>query len=399
MLTPSAAPPLPEGSPATQQLLVVDDPDDPPEHPSGWELVGTTDYLYGPTGRWSADAVVWNRSPRTGFLHPGFGVSHLAEARGHRAFPSARSLALADAPAPPPRLREPGAPPTLGVLYDVGSPVRPCRPDSVEHIARIAAKRGARTRVFDAGSLDALSGCDALLVRAETGVGNAAWRFAVAAERMGIPVIDDPGAILVASNKAWQAERFSRRGIPLPRWRLVHAGNAREVGEELGFPCVLKQAYGCCGREVQRIADPAELEASVRALAALDTLLIAQRFVPGDFDWRVAVLEGSLLFAARYHYVPGYWKGARWHGEEAEIGVTEAVPKERVPPAIAACALAAAREVGAGLYGMDIKETPEGAALLELNDNIDIDVDCEDAAEGEPLYHRLLDALLPERDG
>lgn len=395
MISPGAAPLPPTTEVGAQQLLVVDDPDDVPEHPSGWEVVHVRDYIFGGAERWGPSTTVWNSSRETGFLEPGFCVSHQAEARGHVVVPSARALVRAAAPLTPPAPRDPGPHPTLGILYDEDSIVRPCRPDTIRYICDVAASMGVQTRVFNESQLDAFEGCDALFIRSATRVGNTAYRLAERAEAMGIRVIDDPSSILIASNKAFQVEYFGRIGVPIPRSRLIRPGNLHDVAAEIGFPCVLKSAYGCFGREVFLIHSLEELQARVIERYERDELLVLQQYVRSDFDWRIGVLNGELLFAARYNYVPGYWKSSLWQGDEQTIGHTDAVPRDQVPPLVAACALGAARATGSGLYGLDIKETDQGVFVLEINDNADLDLDCEDAAEGEVLYQRLIDALLP----
>lgn len=398
-MSSTSASPTPPATESSPRLLVVDDPDDVPEHPAGWEVVGTAEYLFSRPDRWEVGTSLWNCSRALEPLQPGYFVSLLGGARGHAVLPNVRSLVRAETPAPPLRVRPAGQAPTLGVLYDEASPLRPCRPDSIEHLCRIAAGLGVASRVFDETRLEALEGCDGLFIRTPTDVGNPAWRFAERAEALGIPVIDDTTSILRCSNKAFQAEHLPRFGVPLPRTRLVYPGNAREVAAEIGLPCVVKAVNGCFGREVFRVETEEQLIARVEAGHAHSALMIAQRFIHTEFDWRIGALHGELLFAARYNYIPGYWKCSRWSGEEQSVGVSEAVPSASVPAEVAAVALRAARAIGLGFYGLDIKETAEGVFVLEVNDNVDLDVDCEDAAEGEPLYHRIIEALIPDRSG
>ena len=48
------------------------------------------------------------------------------------------------------------------------------------------------------------------------------------------------------------------------------------------------------------------------------------------------------------------------------------------PPAILPAALRAARAIGSGLYGVDLKETPEGIFVIEVNDNPNLEHGIED---------------------
>lgn len=62
---------------------------------------------------------------------------------------------------------------------------------------------------------------------------------------------------------------------------------------------------------------------------------------------------------------------------------------EFVPPAIVQTALRAARVIGAGLYGVDLKQIGDKAVVMEVNDNPNIDRGVEDCALGMELYRRI----------
>jgi gamma-glutamyl:cysteine ligase YbdK (ATP-grasp superfamily) len=53
-------------------------------------------------------------------------------------------------------------------------------------------------------------------------------------------------------------------------------------------------------------------------------------------------------------------------------------------------ALRAAALIGDGLYGVDIKETPAGPVVIEINDNPNLDVGYEDAEDGNVVYEDLI---------
>jgi len=48
-----------------------------------------------------------------------------------------------------------------------------------------------------------------------------------------------------------------------------------------------------------------------------------------------------------------------------------------------------ARCIGDGLYGVDIKETPEGIFVIEVNDNPNLNHGCEDTGEKDQVWVRL----------
>jgi len=57
-------------------------------------------------------------------------------------------------------------------------------------------------------------------------------------------------------------------------------------------------------------------------------------------------------------------------------------------------AIKAARLIGDGFYGVDLKQTEAGIFVIEINDNPNLDLGAEDKALGDEVYRRLLGHLL-----
>ena len=68
----------------------------------------------------------------------------------------------------------------------------------------------------------------------------------------------------------------------------------------------------------------------------------------------------------------------------------DTLPLEEVPPAVLEAGVRAARALGDGLYGVDVKETEEGVMVIEVNDNPNIDAGYEDQVLGKELYLRVM---------
>jgi glutathione synthase/RimK-type ligase-like ATP-grasp enzyme len=62
---------------------------------------------------------------------------------------------------------------------------------------------------------------------------------------------------------------------------------------------------------------------------------------------------------------------------------------EFAPPIVIQTALKAARLIGDGLYGVDLKQIGDKAVVIEVNDNPNIDHGVEDRALGTELYRRI----------
>jgi hypothetical protein len=124
-------------------------------------------------------------------------------------------------------------------------------------------------------------------------------------------------------------------------------------------------------------------------------LLIAQEYLPTDYDWRITVLGGRVLFAARYHMARGHWQIRTEDAAGRErFGKVEAVARAEAPADVVALAVRASSLIGEGLYGVDIKETPAGPVVIEINDNPNLDVGYDDAADGARIYEDLVEYFL-----
>jgi glutathione synthase/RimK-type ligase-like ATP-grasp enzyme len=168
--------------------------------------------------------------------------------------------------------------------------------------------------------------------------------------------------------------------------------DAQAMFDELGTPIVVKAPSGAFSSAVEKAHDAAELKALVRRFAGQSDVILLQRFTPSTFDWRVGVLCGDPLYAARYHIPKGAW---RIHdtpaGESRRQWATiERVPLGSVPYAVMEAALAACRLIGNGLYGVDLKQRDDGSVVvIEVNDNPNIVHGVEDQAEKDQVWSDL----------
>jgi glutathione synthase/RimK-type ligase-like ATP-grasp enzyme len=244
---------------------------------------------------------------------------------------------------------------------------------------------------------------DALFIRETTRVDHHTYRFARRAAAEGLVVIDDAESILRCTNKVYQAELFARHRIPCPLTMVVHDENTGKVAERIGLPCVLKQPDSSFSRGVVKVEAAAELERELERLLRDSELVIAQRFEPSQFDWRIGVLDGRALFACRYHMPRGEWRiaGTGPSGQR-RYGRVEAVPVDEAPAPAVSLSEQAAALIGDGFYGVDVKERDGTFLVIEINDNPNVEAGYEDGVLKDELYRAVMNwfrARLDARGG
>ena len=289
----------------------------------------------------------------------------------------------------------------LAILVDPDAVDRPSGDKAISRFMKAAKKVGMRPFLIDKDEYPRISEYDALFIRETTGVNHYTYRFAQRAMKDGLVVIDDPDSILRCCNKVYQAELFEKQKIPCPKTMIVHSQNRAEVSATLGLPCVLKRPDSSFSLGVEKASTEAELAECLDRFLDDSSLVVAQSYIPSDFDWRIGVLDGKVLFVCHYYMAKGHWQiqktessGKRAFGKHSTLSVEDA------PPKVIEVALAAAKAVGRGLYGVDVKETDGQVYVMEVNDNPNIDAGVEDEVVNDELYLTIMNhfaARLEER--
>ncbi len=280
---------------------------------------------------------------------------------------------------------------TFATLIDPKEELPPSTVGSLKHWSRVAARMGVDVEPITRKDLARLANYDALFIRETTSISNHTYRFARRAQQEGMPVIDDPLSMIRCTNKVYLHELMTLNKVPVPPTVTI-AGPAdlEAAAERLGFPLVLKIPDGSFSRGVKKASDIKELRALADAWLEDSDLLIAQKYLPTEFDWRVGVLGGQPLFAVQYMMAKKHWQIVNHERRgKPDQGGYRAFRLAEVPPPVVETAVRAARCIGQGLYGVDLKETPDGVVVIEVNDNPNLDHGCEDAGEGDEVWRRL----------
>ena len=293
------------------------------------------------------------------------------------------------------RPRSQRRPERLACLWDRSDAFAPSDDATLDKLARIASRRNVLVERIGRSDLTRLAEYDALFIRSLTAINNHTFTFAQTAESLDIPVIDDPDSIVRCSNKVYLHELFRRSSVPTPRTRTISRGTEPPALAEIGFPLIVKLPDGSFSQAVKKVDDPGAFESITMEMFKRSPLLIVQEFTPTEFDWRIAVLEGRVLFACRYFMASRHWQIQQsYESGYTRYGKVEAVPRADAPREIVSLALDAAALIGNGLYGVDIKETPSGPVVIEINDNPNIETGYEDQADKDKIYEDIVDAFL-----
>jgi glutathione synthase/RimK-type ligase-like ATP-grasp enzyme len=168
-----------------------------------------------------------------------------------------------------------------------------------------------------------------------------------------------------------------------------------QVSASLGLPCILKQPDSSFSQGVMKVETESELQEKMKKLLARSELVIAQQFLPTDFDWRIGVLDKQPLYACRYFMAKGHWQIIDY-GKAGKIreGSADTIPIEDVPKPVRDTALKAANLIGDGLYGVDLKQIGKKVYVIEVNDNPNIDAGMEDQVLKDQLYKTIMQSFI-----
>ena len=279
----------------------------------------------------------------------------------------------------------------LAILHDPQAALPPSSTQTLRAMVEIGRGMDIAVELIEKKDFSRLTQFDALFIRETTAVSHHTFRFAKKAAVEGMPVIDDPDSILRCTNKAFLAEILDANQIDTPKTVFVTKRTLPRFEGALTYPVVLKVPDGAFSLNVKKAENWHEFERIAGIMLKQSEIILVQEFIYTPFDWRIGILAGEVIFAAKYFMSAGHWQIIQ-HAEAGKPleGLTQAVPVRDVPMAVIDPALRAAKLMGNGLYGVDLKHTPSGVFVIEINDNPNIDMGMEDAAIGDDLYRTLL---------
>lgn len=196
-----------------------------------------------------------------------------------------------------------------------------------------------------------MQGYDAFVLKSLAG--GAGMSILAAAEAVGIPTINNSRAIRLVRDKAIAAAFGRAHGLPIPpTYFVAHPRLLKQIPAE-DYPLVIKPSNGSSCKDIYRLNSPADL-ATLEIAEVDDSFFLAQRYAENTgFDIKVYV-TGREVYSAIARKSP----------------LHDAVDEKFIPltPELRKLTLQVGKLFGLDIYGIDIVETPQGFAILDIND-------------------------------
>ncbi len=278
----------------------------------------------------------------------------------------------------------------MAILVNEKEELPPSNKTALKKFAESARRHKFAVEFIDRSDYDRVAEFDALFIRETTQVNHHTYRFARRAMANNLVAIDDADSIARCTNKVYLTELLTRHRIRIPRTLIAHRHNCERIAEEIGYPCILKLPDSAFSQGVYKATTREDLDQRLEQIFAKSDLLVAQEFMPTDFDWRIGIIDRQPFFACKYFMAKQHWQIRQSRGDDVDYGNVEPVPLSDVPPGVLSTANAAARLIGDGLYGVDLKVVRNQAHVIEINDNPSIDAGYEDQILKNELYDRIM---------
>lgn len=283
----------------------------------------------------------------------------------------------------------------LAILINPEETAPPSDKKAIQNFVEVAEEQGFSVELVTKDDYHRIGEFDALFIRETTSVDHHTYRFARRAQSEGMVVVDDPDSILRCTNKVYLAELIQNAKLPAPPTLIVHSDNRQDIIQTLGLPVVLKLPDTAFSIGVKKASSKEELDVALDQMLNQSDLVIAQAYIPTEYDWRIGIIDGKPLYACKYFMAKGHWQIYNWSSEDKEEieGNFQTHQLEEIPPAVLKAATDVCALIGTGLYGVDIKEIDGNPMIIEVNDNPSIDAGIEDQVLGKTLYSQIIKVI------
>lgn len=278
----------------------------------------------------------------------------------------------------------------MAILVNEDEPLPPSNKTALRKFAESAKRHKFAVEFIDRSDYDRVAEFDALFIRETTQVNHHTYRFARRAIANDLVSIDDADSIARCTNKVYLTELLTRHRVSIPKTLIVHKKNRDQIAEDIGYPCILKLPDSSFSQGVYKAESPESLDEILDKIFSKSDMLVAQEFMPTDYDWRIGIIDRQVLYACRYFMAKQHWQIRHADGDREAYGDVEAVPLHDVPKTVIKTAMASAKLIGDGLYGVDLKYLRNKAYVIEVNDNPSLDAGYEDRILKNELYDAIM---------
>jgi glutathione synthase/RimK-type ligase-like ATP-grasp enzyme len=289
---------------------------------------------------------------------------------------------------------------SMAILVDPDESHPPSDGEALRRFVRAAERFSIECEMIGREDYGRLAEFHALFIRQTTAVNDITYRMARKAEAEGLVVIDDPSSIIKCTNKVFLAELCERYGVPGPKTWILQRDNLEEIAASVTFPVILKDPDSSFSLGVFKADSPEAFIEKSQELLKDSELLIAQEFVKTDFDWRIGIIDNRPFYACKYFMARGHWQ-IYDHSQKEDArnwGRWETIPIELAPVKVVRTAVKAAKLIGDGFYGVDLKQSGNQCTLIEINDNPSIEHGVEDMILKNTLYERVMEVFARRLD-
>ncbi|WP_053219009.1 ATP-grasp domain-containing protein [Virgibacillus senegalensis] len=193
-------------------------------------------------------------------------------------------------------------------------------------------------------------------------------------EFLGIPVFNSSEAISCCDDKIATYQALSRHNLPIPKtiagpkifpgYRKIETASFQKAGEMLGYPLIVKEAFGSFGEQVYLIESEQELMEKIEQLQGRPFVL--QEFIASSYgvDLRLNVVGDQVVAAMKRRSYVDF---------RANVSAGGTMETYQPTPEEVDLAVAASHAAGTDFAGVDLLFGPEEKPLIcEVNSNAHI---------------------------
>ena len=177
-----------------------------------------------------------------------------------------------------------------------------------------------------------------------------------------------------------------------PTMMLAETPDLVKAADELGFPLVVKIPDGSFSRGVHKVAHAwRNCAASPTSCSRRPTCCWRRNSCRPNSTGASACSPASRCSSASTAWRAGIGRSSSiGPNGAAREGGSRTFDIAQTPPEVIDLAVRAAKPIGQGLYGVDLKQTDSGIVVMEVNDNPNLEHGVEDAVGKDEVWVKLL---------